>query len=318
MSLAIEAVGLSKMFGPTVALAELNLAVETGEVFGLIGPNGAGKTTTMRLLLDVIRPTSGRLAVLGLDPRAGGPQLRGRLAFLPGELRLTSRATGRELLDFYARLQGGVATATYEGLAERLDLDLAARVGTLSKGNKQKLGIVQAFMRPAELLILDEPTSGLDPVMQRVFLDLVREAQAEGRTVLLSSHVLSEIQQVAGRVAILRRGRLVKLESVAALRAGAPRRVRLNARREELPAVRQALEALPGITALELQPSPGEAAEGELVARYAGPPGAFLAAVRELPLTDLVLAEPDLEEAVMTLYSGGGRPKNGRPGGAEA
>ena len=245
MSLAIEAASLGKTFGPTVALAELNLAVETGEVFGLIGPNGAGKTTTMRLLLDVIRPTSGRLAVLGLDPRAGGPQLRGRLAFLPGELRLTSRATGRELLDFYARLQGGVATANYEGLAERLGLDLAARVGTLSKGNKQKLGLVQAFMRPAELLILDEPTSGLDPVMQRVFLDLVREAQAEGRTVLLSSHVLSEIQQVAGRVAILRRGRLVKLESVAALRAGAPRRVRLNARREELPAVRQALEQTP-------------------------------------------------------------------------
>jgi len=150
-----------------------------------------------------------------------------------------------------------------------------------------------------------------------VFLDLVREAQAEGRTVLLSSHVLSEIQQVAGRVAILRRGRVVKLESVAALRAGAPRRVRLNARREELPAVRQALEALPGITALELQPSPGEAAEGELVARYAGPPEAFLEAVRELPLTDLVLAEPDLEEAVMTLYSESGGPVAGRPGGAE-
>lgn len=317
MSLAIETVGLGKRFGSTEALVDLDLQVETGEVFGLIGPNGAGKTTTMRLLLDVIRPTSGRLAVLGLEPRSNGPRLRERLAFLPGELRLTSRATGRELLDFYARLQGGVTKRAYEALAERLGLDLVARVGTLSKGNKQKLGLVQAFMRPAELLILDEPTSGLDPVMQRVFLELVQAAQADGRTVLLSSHVLSEIQQVAGRVAILRHGRLAKLESVAALRAGAPRRVRLNARREDLARVRGVLEALPGLTGLALQPSHEGAAEGELVARYAGAPGPFLEAVRQLPLTDLVLAEPDLEEAVMTLYAEGDRPVVGGGNGGE-
>src|SRR5690554_5022795 len=229
----------------------------------------------MRLLLDVIRPTSGRLAVLGLEPRSNGPRLRERLAFLPGELRLTSRATGRELLDFYARLQGGVTKRAYEALAERLGLDLVARVGTLSKGNKQKLGLVQAFMRPAELLILDEPTSGLDPVMQREFFELVREARAAGRTVLLSSHVLSEIQQVAGRVGILRRGELVTLESVASLRAGAPRRVRLSAEAAELPQLRTDLEALPGISGIDTQPASAEGT-GDVIARYAGPPAPLL------------------------------------------
>ncbi len=304
MNAVIQTDALSKLFGSTVALKDLTLRVDAGEVFGLIGPNGAGKTTTMRLLLDAIRPSSGSLWVFGQAPRVAGPALRARLAFLPGELKLASRATGRELLAFYARLQGSVAPSEYEGLAERLGLNLGARVGSLSKGNKQKLGLVQAFMRGAELLILDEPTSGLDPVMQREFLSLVREAQAAGSTVLLSSHVLSEVQQVAGRVGILRRGELARLESVAAVRAAAPRLVRVSALVPDVPHVQAALEALPGATSVTVLLH-GGGDTGDVDARYAGPAAPLLQLLGSLPVVDLVLAEPDLEEAVMSLYSGG-------------
>lgn len=304
MNAVIQTDALSKLFGSTVALKDLTLRVDAGEVFGLIGPNGAGKTTTMRLLLDAIRPSSGSLWVFGQAPRVAGPALRARLAFLPGELKLASRATGRELLAFYARLQGSVAPSEYEGLAERLGLNLGARVGSLSKGNKQKLGLVQAFMRKAELLILDEPTSGLDPVMQREFLSLVREAQAAGSTVLLSSHVLSEVQQVAGRVGILRRGELARLESVAAVRAAAPRLVRVSALVPDVPHVQAALEALPGATSVTVLLH-GGGDTGDVDARYAGPAAPLLQLLGSLPVVDLVLAEPDLEEAVMSLYSGG-------------
>lgn len=307
MTSAIETADLSKAFGSNKALSGLDLRVDRGEVFGLIGPNGAGKTTTMRLLLDLIRPSGGSVKVLGLDPHGAGPELRRRVSFLPGELRLTSRVTGRELLEFYARLAGNVPARRIDELAERLGVTLTARVGTLSKGNKQKLGLIQAFMRGSELLILDEPTSGLDPVMQREFLQLVREAQSTGSTVLLSSHVLSEVQQVAGRAALLRQGRLARLESVAALRAGAPRRLRLNVAAGHETSAAEALRALAGVVDVQVE-GPSDAAAGaaaadsEITARYTGQPGPLLDLVKSLRLTDLVIAEPDLEEAVMELY----------------
>lgn len=310
MSLAIETTGLSKSYGSHPALIDLTLSMARGEVFGLIGPNGAGKTTTMRLLLDLIRPSSGSLKVLGEDPHSGGPGLRRRVGFLPGELRLTNRVTGRELLAFYARLAGTVPTRRADELAERLGVSLDALVGTLSKGNKQKLGLIQAFMRGSELLILDEPTSGLDPVMQREFLALVKEAQTAGQTVLLSSHVLSEVQQVAGRVALLKEGRLARLASVSALRAGAPRRLRLNVAAADVQRVSERLSSVSGV--MDVRAGAAHSSEaagrsdagqtGEVTARYTGAPGPLLALVRSLPLTDLVIAEPDLEEAVMALY----------------
>lgn len=302
MTSAIETADLSKAFGSNKALSGLDLRVERGEVFGLIGPNGAGKTTTMRLLLDLIRPSGGSVKVLGLNPHGAGPELRRRVSFLPGELRLTSRVTGRELLEFYARLAGNVPTHRIDELAERLGVTLTARVGTLSKGNKQKLGLIQAFMRGSELLILDEPTSGLDPVMQREFLQLVREAQSTGSTVLLSSHVLSEVQQVAGRAALLRQGRLARLESVAALRAGAPRRLRLNVATGHQASAAEALRALAGVVDVQVEGPSDSAAGSEITARYTGQPGPLLDLVKSLRLTDLVIAEPDLEEAVMELY----------------
>src|SRR5690606_39814441 len=225
----------------------VDLRVERGEVFGLIGPNGAGKTTTMRLLLDLLRPTGGSLRVLGVEPRAGGPGLRRRIGYLPGELRLAPRATGRELLGFYARLRGHVPPGQVQELADRLGADLDRRVGALSKGNRQKLGLVQTFMGAPDLLVLDEPSSGLDPLLQQEFLRLVREAREAGRTVFLSSHVLSEVQQVAGRVGLLAGGRLTHVESVAALRAAAPRRVRLTLPTVEVERALPALRALDGL-----------------------------------------------------------------------
>ena len=311
MSLAIETSKLSKTFGSTAALVNLDLGVNRGEVFGLIGPNGAGKTTTMRLLLDLLRPSGGSLKVLGFDPHSAGTELRNRVSFLPGELHLTSRVTGRELLDFYARLAGNVPTRRIDELAERLGASLNTRVGALSKGNKQKLGLIQAFMRKSELMILDEPTSGLDPVVQQEFLQLVREAQHAGQTVLLSSHVLSEVQHVANRAALLKAGRLALLDSVAALRAQAPRQLRLNVSPEAEAAVAKALKELVGIidvqttratTGAHGHSNPQSSATIQFTAKYVGHPGPLLNLVRTLPLTDLVIAEPDLEEAVMDLY----------------
>src|SRR5690554_2270824 len=176
MTVAIETRALSKRYGPTAALAGLDLKIEPGEVFGLIGPNGAGKTTAMRLMLDIIRPSSGSARVLGKAPREGGAQLRRRIGFLPGELRLEGRARAGELLEHFARISGPVAPGAITQLAERLGLDLSRPAGKLSKGNKQKVGLVQAFMHRPELLILDEPTSGLDPLVQQEFLAMVREA----------------------------------------------------------------------------------------------------------------------------------------------
>jgi len=202
---------LSKRYGETTALDSLDLELTRGEVFGLIGPNGAGKTTTMRLLLDIIRPSSGEARVLGVDPRSGAASLRRHIGYLPGELRLEGRIAARTALEQFADISGPVPAGTIDSLAERLGLDLSRRVGRLSKGNKQKLGIIQAFMHRPSFLVLDEPTSGLDPLVQQEFLSMVTEAAAAGQTVLLSSHVLREVERSADRVGGLYRGKLVTL-----------------------------------------------------------------------------------------------------------
>ncbi|SDN65407.1 ABC-type multidrug transport system, ATPase component [Cryobacterium flavum] len=226
---AIDVVDLVKQFGHNRALNGVIFQVPRGTVFGVIGPNGAGKTTIMRALLDIIRPTSGQATVLGTRSRNAGPELRRRIGYLPGELILEGRTSGRCLLAHYADISGPVAAGHVQELAERLRLDLDRPVRKLSKGNKQKLAIVQAFMHQAELLVLDEPTSGLDPLMQQEVLRLVREARDRGQTVFLSSHVISEIQQAADEVAILRGGSIVTINSVEELRATAIRHLRLVA-----------------------------------------------------------------------------------------
>jgi ABC-2 type transport system ATP-binding protein len=224
----IRTTQLVKDYATVRALDGIDLEVRRGEIFGFLGPNGAGKSTTIRLLLDLLRPTGGRVEVFGLDPVDAGPDIRRRVGYLPGELALSGRRTAGELLRQYAAMRGGAGRERIGPLAERFGLDLDRPVRGLSKGNKQKVGVVQAFMHAPELLILDEPTSGLDPLLQREFLDLVREANADGATVFMSSHVLKEVEVVAGRVAIIRAGRLVDLDDVHTLRRRAGQHVELT------------------------------------------------------------------------------------------
>lgn len=302
MTMAIHSRALHKRYGSRTALHALDLSVESGSVFGLIGPNGAGKTTTLRLLLDIIRPTSGEITVLGRPVRAGGAALRRDIGYIPGELRLEGRVKGRTLLRHLAELSGPVAPGAIDQLAERLDLDLTRPVRTLSKGNKQKLGLVQAFMHRPSLLVLDEPTSGLDPLVQREFLAMVREARDAGQTVLLSSHVLSEVQQSADIVAVLAEGRIVAEGPVASLRIASVRRVRATLTGAEPDSVRAALLAAPGVEDVDVEAVAG----GDLVRVSATARGDIDPVVRAIAIgtiRDLTVEEPDLEESVLDLYS---------------
>jgi ABC-2 type transport system ATP-binding protein len=299
MTAALETHALTKRYGRRLALDAIDLSVEPGTVFGVIGPNGAGKTTTMRLLLDIIRPTSGSARVLGHDPRQGGVELRRRIGFLPGELRLEGRVTGRALLKHYAEISGPVAPGVVDRLAERLDLDLSRQVRKLSKGNKQKLGVVQAFMHQPDLLVLDEPTSGLDPLVQQEFLTMVREAKNNGQTVFLSSHVLSEIQQAADSVAILRAGRVVTVSDVDTLRATALRRVNATIADATATAVRTAFARDPHLAELTITAGDSLTVAGTLE----GDIDPFVKAIAAFTVVDLRVEEPDLEESVLGLYA---------------
>lgn len=300
MTPVIEARALTKRYGRRTALRGIDLEIEPGRVFGVIGPNGAGKTTTMRLLLDLIRPTSGDVRVLGANPREGGPALRRRIGYLPGELAMEARVTGRTLLTHLSELNGGAEPDRIVQLADRLGLDLSRPVRSLSKGNKQKVGLVQAFAHRPELLILDEPTSGLDPLVQQEFLALVREARDAGQSVLLSSHVISEIQHAADDVAVLRDGRIVEVSTVARLRAAARRDVRVTVRSESADALIERLRSLPMVHDLS---SAQQGPLTTLTAHLADGLAPFLTAIASVPVVDLVVAEPDLERAVLGYYS---------------
>lgn len=300
MTPAVQTHSLHKRYGSRVAVHSLDLSVTPGTVFGLVGPNGAGKTTTIRMLLDIIRPSGGNVQVLGESPRAGGAALRRRIGYIPGELRLDGRVRGRTLLGFLTEISGPVAPGTIDILAERLGLDLRRPVHTLSKGNKQKLGLIQAFMHRPPLLILDEPTSGLDPLVQREFLSMVAEARTAGQTVLLSSHVLSEIQQAADRVAVLASGRLVTEGTVEELRSASVRRVRAVVSALSEDEVRAALGALPTVTDVEVTPT---AEALHVAATVTGEVDAALRALLGGHLIDLTVEEPDLEESLIDLYA---------------
>ncbi|WP_166870692.1 ABC transporter ATP-binding protein [Salinibacterium sp. ZJ450] len=296
MADAVRTEALVKRFGRTTALRGLDLAVPVGSIFGVIGPNGAGKTTTMRVVLDIVRPTSGRVEVLGTSPRQGGPALRRRIGYLPGELKLESRVRGGDLLAHFARISGGVPERRITELADRLRVDLSRPVRTLSKGNKQKLGLVQAFMHRPELLVLDEPTSGLDPLVQQEVHALLREAAADGQTVFLSSHVLSEVQNTATDVAILREGRVITVNTVEELRRTAIRRVRIEIADAAAPALHALLVTVPGVTDL-VEPTPTSA-----TLSLSGDPDPLVKTLAHFHVTELTIEEPDLEQAVLGLY----------------
>ncbi|GLX00908.1 ABC transporter [Microtetraspora sp. NBRC 16547] len=291
MTAVVRTEGLTKFYGRRRGLENLDLEIQPGEVFGYLGPNGAGKTTTIRLLLDVIRPTSGRAEILGLDPRDS--RVRARIGYLPGELALEGREKARAYLEFMAGVRGGLRRGRIEELAERLEADLSVRMGELSKGNKQKIGLIQAFMHDPELLILDEPTSGLDPLVQQEFLAMVREVKRDGRSVLMSSHVLAEVEHVSDRVGIVRSGRLVAVEDVGALRERAIRKVEFHF---DGPIPREAFENLPGVRDLVVE---GAA----LRCTIDGRPDALIKAAAQFTVVHMVSAEPDLEEIFLAYYS---------------
>lgn len=225
----IETHNLTVYYGKFRGIKDVNLTVEKGEAFGFLGPNGAGKTTTQRVLLDVIRPTSGRASIFGMDCRAQGVELRKRVGYLPGELALYKEMRAEEFFKMYEYLRGGNGSKGYwRDLAKRLDLDVSRKISTFSRGNKQKVGIVAAFMSRPDLLILDEPTGGLDPLVQQTVMEMVREVKADGRTVFFSSHILPEVQAVCDRVGIIREGELVATQRVEELIAAHLKRLTLS------------------------------------------------------------------------------------------
>ncbi len=293
MEPAIACDHLTKDYGSVRAVDDVSFAVEPGEVVGFLGPNGAGKTTTIRILLDLIRPTSGRALVLGASPRGAGAQLRRRVGYLPGDLVMYPKLTGRRFLDLVASLRGvDEDLVNARRLAARLDVDLDRAIGTLSRGNRQKLGVVQAFAHEPDVLVLDEPTTGLDPVVQRVFRSLVREAAERGAAVLLSSHVLGEVQRIADRVAILNRGRLVTVEPVREIEAKALRVVEIRFT-DAVPAA--AFRGLPGVRSVEV--------DGDLVrASIAGSADALVKAAARFEVDSIAGHEADLEDVFLAYY----------------
>ena len=285
----VEAHGLSKHFGDTVALEHLDLDVAPGTVFGFLGPNGAGKTTTIRLLVGLQRPTAGAGRVLGLDITTERDAIHRRVGYLPGDFVAYAHHTAAEYLGFLASVRGGVDAAVLDDLVARFDLDVDRRIGTLSRGNRQKVGIVQAFMHRPEVLILDEPTSGLDPLMQRAFRDVVASARDEGRTVFLSSHVLGEVEQIADTVGILRAGRLVVVEGLEHLKERARRELELTFR-GEVPV--EALRAAAGVRRVDVVGSRARLViEGAMddVFRVAAPAGVENVVAEEAPLEQILL-----------------------------
>lgn len=269
-------------------------------MFGYLGPNGAGKSTTIRLLLDLIRPTGGSARVLGLDVRREGVQVRRQVGYLPGDLRLADRLTGREQLASLARLRGGVDPTWIDALAERLGADLDRPIRHLSKGNRQKIGIAQAFMHRPSVVVLDEPTSGLDPLLQREVRALMRETASEGRTVFLSSHTLDEVQHVADRVGIIRVGRLATVEAVDRLRVRALRHVTMTFDAPVDPAVFATVDGV--------RLTGSEGAVVRLSAPEPAMDGIVKAAARHR-VVDFTSEPADLEEIFMDLYRG---PDGGR------
>ncbi len=284
--------GLVKRYGKIEAVRGIDLEVGRGEVFGFLGPNGAGKSTTIRCLLGLLRPTAGRIEALGRDSVRDGVALRRRLAYVPGELRLPERLSGSDLISSIARLRGGYAPGRRDALAERLRLDLHRPIRDLSSGNRRKVALLLAFLFEVELLVLDEPTNGLDPLMQHEFAGLVHEAVAAGRTVFLSSHVLSEVQRVADRVAVLRAGEVVALGTVPELRGRARQRVEVWFAGEP-PATE--LVAVPGLA--------DPALDGRrFTATVSGSIQPLIELLASHPVETLLVEESDLEDAFLDLY----------------
>jgi ABC-2 type transport system ATP-binding protein len=292
MVAVIQLEKLSKSYGAQRGIVDLDLTVEAGETFGFLGPNGAGKTTTIRTMLDLIRPASGRALIFGIQSSADPVAIHRRVGYIPGEFTLYDRLTGAQHLEYFANLRGGVDIVYQASLIERLDLDPSRRFKEYSKGNKQKVGLVIALQHRPELLMLDEPTSGLDPLVQQTFFGILSETVAEGTTVFLSSHILSEVEKSCGRVAIIREGRLAKVDTVEALRDLAHHEVELRFT-GAVPLAE--FEHLPGVSELLVE-------DHVLRLRVSGAITPVVQAAARHELIDFVSREPSLEETFLAQY----------------
>jgi ABC-2 type transport system ATP-binding protein len=295
--LAIQTQNLTKRYGQARGVTDLNLEVREGEVFGFLGPNGAGKTTTIRILLNLIKPTSGQVSVLGLDSQRDSVAIKKLVGYLPGEFSLYPNLTGAKTLEYFGNLRGGVEWARVKNMAERLELDLSRKFRQYSRGNKQKVGIIQALMHRPRLLVLDEPTAGLDPLNQQEFYKLMAEARQDGSTVFFSSHIMSEVEKTCDRVGIIREGELVKVGNIAELTGLKTHHLELTfAGKAPVEEFRQ----LPGITELSLSEESGQPVIRCVVMAEALDQVVKLAG--HYTLLNFVSREPSLEESFLHYY----------------
>ena len=288
----IATLGLTKRYGRARGIDDLTFSVEPGEVFGFLGPNGAGKTTTIRTLLGLLRPTSGTASICGFDVWRDGVAARARTGFLPGEFSYDDRVSGAELLDLLAGLRGTGDRGYARELAARFDADLGRPLGELSRGNRQKIGLVQALVHRPPVVVMDEPTAGLDPLMQEAFLQLVGELRSDGTTVFISSHNLAEVERVCDRVGILRAGRLAAVEPVEAITGRALRHVKL---RFAGTAPAEKFRRLASVSDLRVDGS-------QLRFALTGEPTEMFRVAAAHRLLDAEIARPSLEEAFVTYY----------------
>ncbi len=286
---------LTKYYGKHRGIEDLSLTVQAGEIFGFLGPNGAGKTTTIRLMLDLIRPTRGRARLFGLDSRADSLAIRQRCGYLPGDLALYDSMTGLELLRHFAALRHRADWPFIEHLTQRFQVELQRPLRTLSRGNKQKIGLLQAVLHRPDLLILDEPTNGLDPLMQIEFYRLLEELRATGTTVFISSHNLPEVERICDRVAIIRAGHLITVEKISTLKERALRHISVEFAG---PVAAEAFQNIPGVSQVTVEGS-------SLRCTVSGSPDALLKAIVQWPVRDLLSHEASLEDIFLAYYNGG-------------
>jgi ABC-2 type transport system ATP-binding protein len=292
MTAIIETEKLTKSYGSHRGIVDVDLVVNEGEAFGFLGPNGAGKTTTIRTLLDHIRPTSGQARIFGIVSSEDPVSIHRRIGYLPGEFTLYDKLTGGQTIDYFANLRGGVDQGYQGDLIARLDVDPSRKFKEYSKGNKQKIGLIIALQHRPDLLMLDEPTSGLDPLVQQTFYAVIREAKAEGRTVFLSSHILSEVEKTCDRVAIIRDGRLVRVDRTEALRDLAHHQVELVFT-DTVPV--EDFRSLPGVSDVVVE-------DHTLRMRVAGSITPVVRTAARYELADFVSREPSLEETFLAQY----------------
>ncbi len=292
MKAVIELQKLTKQYGKSRGVENLTFSVPSGSIFGFLGPNGAGKSTTINMFSDLIRPTSGSIRIFGLDSVEHSLEIRCRIGFLAGDFALDRGLTGWQQLEYFGSLRGGFDAEYVKELAERLSSDLHRKIKTLSRGNKQKIGLISALMHQPELLIFDEPTSGLDPLIQAEFNKIILDYRSSGKTVFISSHTLSEVQEVCDEVAFIREGRLSGVQSMKKLIEGSPKRIHIHTSDVALKAV---LHKLSGVVVLKETPK-------SITCSYQGKITKLLAVLTRAKIDDVLIEEADLETVFMKYY----------------